>query len=328
MFEHKFPHDRLVIVDDQEIYINAHLFISKDYCVTGKELLLDVFSTQYKSQKIQIEIFDGENYKFSGFLEFIKCLAQMFNIPKEQITWQTHDPSASVLGNHCYKNLVIFQSAPKSFSDIAIDFLEKSKFVGVSLGRFNQTRFRLIYEIDRAFPNNNFMIFQPKKEKVLQELHRVSDIYKNELDWFSNKIFDQDIQSLGYFGTVNWAESYNNYSNIYNQYQIEIVSETDAMSDYWFTEKTARCLAVGKPFVLVSGTGSLTRLRDMGFNTFNEVIDESYDSAPTPTSRINQIITSLQSLYINPNKIDLIKKMYRIAEKNKEIYFKKWSILN
>ena len=128
-------------------------------------------------------------------------------------------------------------------------------------------------------------------------------------------------------GTIGWGNSYDNYINICNQYQIEIISETDAMSDYWFTEKTARCLAIGKPFVLVSGTNSLSRLHSMGFITFSEIIDETYDTATTPTFRINQIITSLKSLYLNPNKTELVKKMYQIAEKNKAIYFEKWSLL-
>ena len=89
------------------------------------------------------------------------------------------------------------------------------------------------------------------------------------------------------------------------------------MSDFWFTEKTARCLATGKPFALVAGTGSLQRLRDMGFKTFNSVLDESYDLETTPTRRINRLILSLKELY---NSQAGIEKLQEIAQENINIY--------
>ena len=99
-----------------------------------------------------------------------------------------------------------------------------------------------------------------------------------------------------------------------------IVVETNALTNYYFTEKTARCLASGKPFVLFSGERSLDNLHRMGFNTYGSVIDESYDTALHPYQRVQMMVQSLQDLYNSPNREDLIDQMYQIAEKNMSIY--------
>jgi hypothetical protein len=134
------------------------------------------------------------------------------------------------------------------------------------------------------------------------------------------KTFDTDLQSPSVSGTIDWVASCKSYPNVWNKYQIEIVSETDALSDFWFTEKTAKCLSTGKPFVLVAGRGSLARLKSMGFYTFSDIIDEEYDNELTPTRRINRLINSLKVLYNDPNKYEKVQNLYQIAQKNIEAY--------
>ena len=122
-------------------------------------------------------------------------------------------------------------------------------------------------------------------------------------------------------GAVGFDDSYRNYPNIWNQYQIEVVSETDSVSDFWFTEKTANCLATGKPFALVSGQYSLHRLRNMGFTTFESVLDESYDTEPTPYKRITRLTDALNELYNSPDRSDRIQELYRLAKQNISLYW-------
>jgi hypothetical protein len=121
-------------------------------------------------------------------------------------------------------------------------------------------------------------------------------------------------------GMIDWTESCTYYDRVCNQYQIEVVSETDSIGSHWFTEKTANCLATGKPFVLVSGQGSLQQLRDWGFKTFDSVIDESYDLAKNPYDRIRRLTQSLNNLYTSSDKGHSIRELYRIASQNIEIY--------
>lgn len=307
-----------VVVNEQEIFIHGESFIHREWQVTGKEILLDIFSTHYKAQKIKILLFDGANAKFSGFTTFINWLGQQFNIPADDIIW---DPPTD---NWYDQKLGIFLSANEYIPNLINCPESDAKFVGMALGRFNTTRLRLAYEIDNAFPDNNFTIFKTPVTHIKHQFqinHQLTKLYANELAWVESKKFDTtNIAQWGNSGGVGWIPAYETYFDICNRYQIEIISETDAMSNLWFTEKTAKCLAIGKPFVLVAGQSSLQQLRIMGFNTFSEVIDESYDNEVIPTIRIQRLVASLQELYTSNNKQQRIEQMYEIAKTNIEIY--------
>jgi hypothetical protein len=79
-------------------------------------------------------------------------------------------------------------------------------------------------------------------------------------------------------------------------------------------------LSTGKPFVIIAGQGSLIKLRELGFHTFNEVMDESYDMATSPSQRIKSSLDSLKTLYFDENRAEKLQKMNEIAQKNIEIY--------
>ena len=303
-----------ITVTDQEVYIQAQYFVHKDFSVSNKELLLDVFATHYRGQPVRIYVHDGENIEFSGFVDFVKYLARTFDIPLDAITWETH----GIVNGFANKKLIpgIFVSTGRHIPDFARD-LTDACFVGTVLGRFNPTRLRLAYELDQAFPNDNYTIFQPKFSEAVRLLYPASELYSLELAWLEHKQFANDLNCRHPNGNVDWQPSCESYPNIWNRYQIEIVSETDSMSDCWITEKTARCLATGKPFVLLAGTGALNNLRNMGFCTFDTVLDESYDQAKTPTARIHSIIKSLQPLQHDQLAIE---QLYSIAKNNIEIY--------
>ena len=141
-----------------------------------------------------------------------------------------------------------------------------------------------------------------------------------------NQKFDVDLIYSDTLNTnaVNWQDSYSSYHNIWDKFDIEIIAETDTNTNYWFTEKTGRCLATGKPFLLLAGTGSLKTLQDFGFKTFNEVLDESYDNEKSSIRRINKIILSLMELYQSSNRNNKINRMYEIAQHNITLYNKKY----
>jgi len=54
----------------------------------------------------------------------------------------------------------------------------------------------------------------------------------------------------------------------------------------------------------------------MGFQTFDSIIDESYDLAKHPYDRIQRLIHSLNELYTSPDRNTLINKLYELAQSN------------
>jgi hypothetical protein len=75
----------------------------------------------------------------------------------------------------------------------------------------------------------------------------------------------------------------------YHDYFMEIVVETDCVSNTWITEKAIKNLYIGRPFIMMSGAHSLTRLQQAGFKTFSPWFDESYDQIENNYQRFEAI---------------------------------------
>lgn len=64
----------------------------------------------------------------------------------------------------------------------------------------------------------------------------------------------------------------------YTDFLIDVVAETFISGDtFSATEKTVRPMLLKKPFILMGAKDSLEYLRQMGFRTFSDFWDESYD---------------------------------------------------
>lgn len=66
--------------------------------------------------------------------------------------------------------------------------------------------------------------------------------------------------------------------DIYNRTWYSIVTETRINGTQFYTEKTAKPIFSGRVFVMFGPQYALACLRDLGYQTFGCVIDESYDS--------------------------------------------------
>ena len=64
----------------------------------------------------------------------------------------------------------------------------------------------------------------------------------------------------------------------YDRFFVELVAETYCQGDTFFpTEKTVRPISQGKPLVVYGPRCFLARLRELGFQTWGDIWDESYD---------------------------------------------------
>lgn len=310
---------RGLLVDSNLITIYGDWFIDRDYFVTKKDILLDVISREYIGQNILVICFDGENTKFSGFEQFLIYLCDSIGIPYSKVTIRSHSLRVDPRFNHEQLNLGVFLSAG---SKIPTEFdrdVSNGKFVGTLIRRYNLTRLRILYELDNAFPGDNFMTFHSEFSQVEYNLSKFRDQYTNELNWLQNKQFDFHLPVTVRDSDL-WETACAAYGDVWNKFKIELIAETDSLDDYWFTEKTAKCLATGKPFVLMSGQNSLKNLKTQGYKTFGDILDESYDNEATPYYRIKKIVQSLKTLYNNPARDILIQNMYQISEQNIKIY--------
>jgi hypothetical protein len=78
---------------------------------------------------------------------------------------------------------------------------------------------------------------------------------------------------------------------------VNIVSETVFNYPYpYLTEKTFKCFWHRSPFVIAGASGSLSYLKSIGFKTFDNWFDESYDSIKDPDQRLIAILNTLDTI--------------------------------
>ena len=168
-----------------------------------------------------------------------------------------------------------------------------------------------------------------------QNLHHVCKVNFNPIDTethYTNHKFINDQFRLQRTDIENYippthveASASADYdSKDYAQCAIEVVLETifDDQRQH-LTEKALRPIACGRPFIIASTPGCLQYLRDYGFETFNGLIDESYDTIQDPRQRLHAIIAEMKriSMLAPEQKRKLWQELYEIADRNKQLFF-------
>ena len=109
--------------------------------------------------------------------------------------------------------------------------------------------------------------------------------------------------------------------NIYNQGYVNLVVETDLdyQDNFFLTEKTIKSLITGQPFVVISTPYFLQNLRLLGFQTYDTIWNEEYDTVLTYQERIVKI----QELVNNLADIDWTSKkpkLMQIQQHNQQVF--------
>ena len=100
-------------------------------------------------------------------------------------------------------------------------------------------------------------------------------------------------------------------------------TETSVDSEnMFFSEKIYKPIGIGMPFITLGNPGTLQDLRNRGFVTFSEWIDETYDNDYNINRRIQIIIENIKK-FTTYNRNDLItirKDMEPILQHNLNLY--------
>lgn len=119
----------------------------------------------------------------------------------------------------------------------------------------------------------------------------------NPIETWYRERWNQDTQTFlkngPYFCDAGTADSHNDhrlveerlYTSSYCHLVLETLFDADGSGGSFITEKTYKCLKYGQPFVIIGTPGSLARLRERGYRTFDHAIDNAYDAVQDNTQR-------------------------------------------
>jgi hypothetical protein len=114
---------------------------------------------------------------------------------------------------------------------------------------------------------------------------------------------------------MNWQKSLVPSLDLYNQCAFEVSSETLTTEGSWFTEKTMRPIAAKMPLVLMSVPGALKELHNLGFQTFGDYIDESYDNIDNEQDRALKVVNTVKDI-VKSGSADFANSVKHITDHN------------
>lgn len=131
------------------------------------------------------------------------------------------------------------------------------------------------------------------------ELQRLPDYY--EVERYRNPEFGPCPEGNTFLKQElfrrEWGEIYLQPEPYVDTYFSLITETVCAESDFSFrTEKIAKPLAMGHPFIVAANRGFYRDLRDLGFRTFEHVIDESFDQIDSAQDRLDRIVDIVTDL--------------------------------
>jgi hypothetical protein len=106
---------------------------------------------------------------------------------------------------------------------------------------------------------------------------------------------------------------------VYNDSYYSVVAETNAVNEFnFYTEKIVKPILGRRLFVAIAGQGYLQRLRSVGFKTFSDVIDESYDCEPDATQRWQMAMDQVKFL-TEQDPVEIYAKIKHVVDHNQRV---------
>ena len=170
--------------------------------------------------------------------------------------------------------------------------------------------------ISRSFvlPNNGTNLMStnselrwlPKKYEVGQYQNATINPGPANRTFVKNELFDN-----------TWGEIYLQAEPYIDTY-FSLVTETVVEQPWPFrTEKIAKPLMIGHPFIVATSPGYYRDLHRLGFKTFGHVIDESFDQIQNHQDRMDRIITIVQDL-CQQDLDSFLKECYTVCKYNQQ----------
>ena len=213
-----------------------------------------------------------------------------------------------ITSSHFYK------TNPVNVLDRLNPYQLKPKFFDILLGQPKEHR-TLIYNFAKQFEDQLILTYFKDYQTSIQEYNEKNWIWESEGLEIPPHDFNFTVTPVRYYGE-SMSLSQVVPISIYNKTAYSVVCETNFDNNYsFFTEKTVKPILGRRLFLLFGGKYQLQNLRQLGFKTFDGIIDESYDLVDSVTDRANLIIDQMKYLMQQDQQI-ILDKIKPIVEYN------------
>lgn len=325
------------------IKIDINADVGDTYFKNEQEWMCRIVDAAHKNDRVIIDLAEGPaleelNYRGKKFIVILKELCENNNWPLEKFHLKTMNliqnkeiwPSISInnLAGH-------FLSAQQSQNVLSKTI---NKTFGMFAGRSSWDRLVIASHLYTKHKERSYQTYR----NYLDGPESMINLDLDRLCWMYscgkklNKNLIDSVTDLIKSLPLLISDSHKNITHIqwdsgaidkeilswYNHIFVDVVCETMITGQTFFpTEKTARSLATKTPFLIMSSPNYIKNLRRLGFRSFGQFWDESYDyqQGVQRVESIQCIIDSLANLTQNQLQ-SLYQKMNPILEHNYKTY--------
>lgn len=246
------------------------------------------------------------------------------NLPFENVYFFTGNMKAQELFGHTVNyNIVCMHNwdslnDPRNYSMVPFEPVDNNcLYVNLNRSRYKHRALMLIFLIKENLLYRGLNSFNYENEEVIKlfpdYIEKIPnlDTYCRALELIGSNVLDHPHTNLNMSMVVN--------TDFYRKTFCSIIPESHCESEtIHFSEKTWKPIMNGHPFMLLTSPGQLNYLKKLGFKTYSDWFDESYDNCDDLLDRV-KIITSNLKRYENHSITDLIKirqDMHKTIEYN------------
>ena len=150
------------------------------------------------------------------------------------------------------------------------------------------------------------------RELVLSPQHSIPELLLSEMKYIFRH---NDVEQKG-----NTHKAWNIFKDLSYDYEYWLVTETVAADDHhghvFLTEKTFKPILLKMGFVIAGRMGVLKKLRDLGFKTFSDYWDESYDTIDWWPDRRDALVKTIEDIILDDVHVplDILEYNYNVLK--------------
>jgi hypothetical protein len=313
----------LELKSDQILVINNyHGFIDKNVYKNQKVVIYTCFGEVLSDQNLvnTLEFFKNSftiiltTRSYSSYIYEAKYNCKIISLPSAYALYSKEIPKISI----DFEN--------KKFNRHFLSLNNRAQWNRQALFQFI-LQFKLLDKFYFSYHCNDR--FNIGTKPVYDQINKVigTTWYNDQIDLESAFNMLPITAELDYFNHNDWSVGNPIY---YNSSFSSFLSETyigiGENYNVFFTEKIFKPLAFGHPFLVFSSAGALSKLKELGFETYSTIFDESYDDIVDPQQRFDFLLK--QILHICNIPLDELQGMYDnvkpILKHNYEYFWNDW----
>lgn len=313
----------IVTTDTNLVFVDMDVAYNRKFGISGVHEIIYNLAQLPKGTTAVFLFRDGANLELTNARGIIQQTITELALTPAQCYVSYYDPDIKIPGATVIWNGSLSAWARQTAVELqhmamsGIDFTHK---FAVLFGRHSFHRMAIFQHMWQNHATHTLLSFNTAAHDVTYADHFLSQ-YQHEITWSQHhlpvSIPGQPVSTNG----ISYRDSLPAMADLYQTYFLEVVCETDATCNCFFTEKTLKNFYLGKPFLLVSAAGSLKFLRQHGFQTFDPYIDESYDQIENSYDRIQAVQQEIDRLSEMPmtQLVELQKNLASVHKHNRAI---------